>query len=166
MYSFIISFIYYLFLIILQFVLSKYISFSGIYPNFILMFIVYNALNKGPLKGELTGFLYGLTWDILSTDIFGIRTLTFTIAGYLAGKFNKKLNKNQPLTQVIVMGICLIVSQFGISLIYIIMPNDINSTSFELTHFVWLSVIFNLVLTPFVFKILSTIDKKLNYFHN
>ncbi|MEA5001267.1 MAG: rod shape-determining protein MreD [Endomicrobiaceae bacterium] len=163
MYSFIISFIYYLILVILQFVLSKYISFGGIYPNFILMFIVYQALNKGALKGELLGFLYGLTWDILSTDVFGIRTLTFTVSGYLAGKFNKKLNKNQPLTQVIVMAICLIVSQFGISLIYIIMPNEISGTSFELTHLVWLSILYNLVLTPLVFKVFSGIDKKLNY---
>lgn len=163
MYSFIISLVYYIILIIFQFVLSKYISFGGIYPNFILMFIVYKALNKGPLKGELLGFLYGLTWDILSTDVFGIRALTFTISGFLAGKFNKKLNKNQPVTQVLVMSICLIVSQCGISLIYIIMPNQISEASFELTHLVWLAILYNLLLTPLIFKIFYEIDKKLKY---
>ena len=71
-------------LIILQFVVPKYFPLYNFYPNFILIYIVYIGLNKGSIKGELTGFFYGLIWDILSTDILGIRTLTFTISGYLS----------------------------------------------------------------------------------
>ena len=112
MINIIISIIVYFLLIILQFVIPKYMPFNiwMIYPNFILMFVVYTALNKGIMKGQLTGFFYGLTWDVLATDIFGVRTLSFTIAGYLAGSFNKKLNKNQPLTQIIVMALGLMIT--------------------------------------------------------
>lgn len=161
MFKFIISVIIYLVLVIVQFVLPQYVSIVWwVYPNFILMYTVYTALNEGSMDGQMTGFIYGLTWDILSTDIFGIRTLTFTVSGYLIGMFNRKLNKNQPLTQIIAMGICLIISQSGLSLAYIIVPNNTVTAPFELGYFVWLSVLCNLVFTPFVFKLLSIIRSK------
>lgn len=159
-----ISIIIYLILIVIQFILPKYVPLNLwlLYPNFILMFVVYLALNKGVMKGQITGFVYGLTWDILSTDIFGVRALSFTIAGYLAGNFNRKFNKNQPLTQIIVMGIGLIVTHFIINVIYIIMPlsDTVYITTFELSYLVILNILVNLILTPIIFKIFLFIDKK------
>jgi rod shape-determining protein MreD len=128
------------------------------------MFVIYLALNKGVMKGQITGFFYGLTWDILSTDIFGVRALSFTIAGYLAGNFNRKFNKNQPLTQIIVMGIGLIVTYFVLNVVYIIMPlsDTIYIPTFELSHLVILNILVNLILTPVIFKIFIFIDEKIS----
>ncbi len=160
----IISIIIYFALIIVQFVIPKYRPFNiwMVYPNFILMFIVYVALNKGIMKGQTIGFLYGLTWDVLSTDIFGVRTLSFTIAGYLAGSFNKKLNKNQPLTQIIVMAIGLIVTHLILNITYIIMPaaETVYVQNFELSYLIIFNILINLILTPIIFKIFLLIDKR------
>ncbi|MBR4632375.1 MAG: rod shape-determining protein MreD [Elusimicrobia bacterium] len=163
MINIIISIIVYFFLIILQFVIPKYMPFNiwMLYPNFILMFVVYTALNKGIMKGQLTGFFYGLTWDVLSTDIFGVRTLSFTIAGYLAGSFNKKLNKNQPLTQIIVMAIGLIITHLILNVVYLILPESetVFVQSFELSYLMIFNIIVNIVLAPLIFKIFLFIDK-------
>jgi rod shape-determining protein MreD len=160
----IITIIIYLVLIVVQFVVPKYVPFNiwMVYPNFILMFIVYTALNKGIMKGQIIGFIYGLTWDILSTDIFGIRALSFTIAGYLAGSFNKKLNKNQPLTQIIVMAIGLIVTQLILNITYIVMPasEKIFVQNFKLSYIVIFNIFVNLILTPLIFKMFLFIDRK------
>ncbi len=160
----IITIIIYLILIIVQFVIPKYMPFNiwMVYPNFILMFVVYTALNKGIMKGQISGFIYGLTWDVLSTDIFGIRALSFTIAGYLAGSFNKKLNKNQPLTQIIVMSIGLIVTHLILNITYIIMPasETVFIQSFELSYLVIFNMLVNLILTPVVFKVFLVVDRK------
>ncbi len=158
------SIIIYIFLIILQFVLPKYMPFNlwMFYPNFILIFVVYIALNKGAMRGQITGFFYGLTWDILATDIFGVRALSFTIAGYLAGNFNKKFDKNQPLTQIIVTVIGLIVTQFVVDFVYIVMPlsDTVPYTSgFELSFWPLLNILINLVLAPIVFKIFASFEK-------
>ncbi|MBO7431305.1 MAG: rod shape-determining protein MreD [Elusimicrobia bacterium] len=164
MINIIITVIIYLILIVIQFVIPKYMPFNiwMVYPNFILMFIVYTALNKGIMKGQIIGFIYGLTWDILSTDIFGIRALSFTIAGYLAGSFNKKLNKNQPLTQIIVMAIGLIVTQLILNITYIVMPasEKIFVQNFELSYIVIFNIFVNLILTPLIFKMFLFIDRK------
>ena len=161
----IITIIIYLILIIVQFVIPKYMPFNiwTIYPNFILMFVVYTALNKGIMRGQIIGFIYGLTWDILSTDIFGIRALSFTIAGYLAGSFNKKLNKNQPLTQIIVMATGLIVTQLILNITYIVMPESekIFVQNFELSYLILLNILINLILTPFIFKLFLFIGKRI-----
>ena len=165
MINFIITILIYLILIVVQFVIPKYMPFNiwMVYPNFILMFIVYTALNKGIMKGQTIGFIYGLTWDILSTDIFGIRALSFTIAGYLAGSFNKKLNKNQPLTQIIVMAIGLIVTQLILNVTYIVMPasEKIFVQNFELSYIVVFNILVNLILTPLIFKIFLFVDRKI-----
>lgn len=164
MVNFIITIIIYLILIVVQFVIPKYMPFNiwVVYPNFILMFVVYTALNKGIMKGQTIGFIYGLTWDILSTDIFGIRALSFTIAGYLAGSFNKKLNKNQSLTQIIVMAIGLIVTQLILNITYVIMPasETIFVQNFELSYLIIFNILVNLILTPVIFKGFLFIDRR------
>jgi len=166
MINFIIKIITYLILIILQFVVPKYMPFNIwiIYPNFILMFIIYTALNKGIMKGQITGFIYGLTWDILSTDIFGVRALSFTIAGYLAGNFNRKLNKNQPLTQIIVMIVGLVITQLILNIVYMIMPatDTIFVQNFELSYSVLSNIVINLILTPIIFKIFLFVDERIH----
>ncbi len=162
--NYIISILIFFILIIIQFVIPKYMPLNiwTLYPNFILMFVVYTALNKGIMRGQITGFVYGLTWDVLSTDIFGVRTLGFTIAGYLAGSFNKKLNKNQPLTQIIVMAIGLIVTHLILNITYVIMPasETVFVQNFELSYLIIFNILINLFLTPFVFKIFLTFDRK------
>ncbi|WP_372519251.1 rod shape-determining protein MreD [Candidatus Ruminimicrobiellum ovillum] len=162
--NYIISILIFFILIIIQFVIPKYMPLNiwTLYPNFILMFVVYTALNKGIMRGQITGFVYGLTWDVLSTDIFGVRTLGFTIAGYLAGSFNKKLNKNQPLTQIIVMAIGLIVTHLILNITYVIMPasETVFVQNFELSYLIIFNILINLFLTPFVFKIFLAFDRK------
>lgn len=164
MMHYIVSIIIFFILIVVQFVIPKYMPFNlwSLYPNFILMFVAYTALNKGIMRGQITGFVYGLTWDVLSTDIFGVRTLSFTIAGYLAGSFNKKLNKNQPLTQIIVMSIGLVITQLILNITYIIMPasETIFIQNFELSYSVIFNILINLILTPVVFKMFLIVDRK------
>lgn len=154
------SVIIYIVLIVLQFVLPKYVPANLwlFYPNFILIFVVYVALNTGAMKGQLTGFFYGLTWDILSTDIFGVRALSFTIAGFIAGKFNKNFNKNQPLTQIIVTAIGLIVTQLTVDFVYVVMPLKDTAqyiSGIDLSFLPLLNILINLILAPIVFKIFS-----------
>lgn len=162
MINIILMFLLYVVLLIIQFVIPKYFVCNSIYPNFILMYVVYVALNRGAMKGQLTGFLYGLSWDILSTDIFGIRALSLTIAGYIAGKFNRNLNKDQIATQIIIMSVCLIATHLLLILLYLLIPNDFAKKSIELNSNFFIYLIVNLILTPVVFKILKFFKKHSN----
>ncbi|MDD5021084.1 MAG: rod shape-determining protein MreD [Endomicrobiaceae bacterium] len=159
MINYIVMFLLYIIILTLQFVLPKYLVCNEIYPNFILIYVVYVALNKGAMKGQLTGFLYGLSWDILSTDIFGVRTLTLTLAGYIAGKFNRNLNKEQIVIQVIIMFICLIITHLSLVLLYLLIPDNFAKKSIELNSNFLLYCLVNIVITPIIFKALPALNK-------
>ena len=119
------------------------------------MYVLFIALNKGTMCGQITGFVYGLSWDVLSTDIFGVRALTLTICGHFAGKFNKKLNKDQAIVQIMLMLICLIITQISLMLLYFIIPNDFGNRALFSNYNVLMSVLLTLIFTPVVFKILN-----------
>lgn len=166
MIHFIIRIIIYLIFVILQFVVPKYMPFDIliIYPNFILMFILYTALNKGIMEGQITGFVYGLTWDVLSTDIFGVRALSFTVVGYLFGCLNNKLNKKQPITQISLMTTGLVFIKLIVCIVYIITysADDIFVQKLELSYSFLANIAVNLLLTPIIFKIFLFIEERIH----
>jgi rod shape-determining protein MreD len=144
----------------LQFFFGRYINVYGIFPNFILIFVVYFGLSKGTIKPQLMGFLFGLTWDVFSTDIFGVRTVMFTVIGYLAARLHKNFDRKRFFTQVVIMFFAGIVYWSGFGLIYFVFLDNKNGAfSFSI-----LSVFFKIVVTvmfaPFVFYILEKTDDR------
>ncbi|GHT33980.1 hypothetical protein AGMMS49592_3380 [Endomicrobiia bacterium] len=120
---------------LLQFSFGKYINICGIFPNFILILIVYLGLSKGTMDAQLMGFLFGLTWDIFSTDIFGARAIMFTIIGHFLGILNKKLDRDKIYTQFVIVFLASIVYWLGVSFIYYIIhgSGNYNFTFFTLS---------------------------------
>jgi rod shape-determining protein MreD len=82
-------FIYYFFIYVsvclLQFFVGKYINIEGIFPNFVLIAVVFLGLFRKGAASLIISFLFGLTWDVFSMDIFGIRAVIFTIIAYFSG---------------------------------------------------------------------------------
>ena len=74
-------------LVILQVMTSDMLSIGGVLPDFVLIFLVWVVIEKGQLKGELTGFALGLGLDILSSGILGSQGLSKAIVGFLLGYF-------------------------------------------------------------------------------
>ncbi|MDR0800103.1 MAG: rod shape-determining protein MreD [Endomicrobium sp.] len=143
---------------LIQFFFGRYINVCGIFPNFILIFIIYLGLSKGIVNAQLTGFLFGLTWDVFSTDVFGIRAVMFTVIGYFAGRFCRDFDREKTFTQFIIVFFAGIVYWAGFSLIYFVISGGGNYAF----PFVILSVFVKIVITalfaPLVFYILDKID--------
>jgi rod shape-determining protein MreD len=142
----------------LQFFFGKYINVYGIFPNFILIFVVYFGLSKGIIKAQLVGFLFGLTWDVFSTDVFGVRTVMFTVIGYLTGRFFKNFDRKKIFTQFVIMVFASVVYWSGFVLIYFIFSDNGNcAVSFSILS-VFSKIIVTAMVAPLVFYILEKID--------
>jgi rod shape-determining protein MreD len=142
----------------LQFFFGRYINVCGIFPNFILIFVVYIGLSKGIINAQLMGFLFGLIWDVFSTDIFGVRTVMFTVIGYLAGRFCRNFNREKIFTQVVIIFFAGAVYWLGFSLIYFIFPDNGNCVfSFSILS-VSSKIVVTAVFAPIVFYILEKMD--------
>lgn len=153
--------IFYVFFCLLQFFFGQFLSVSGVFPNFILIAIIYLALSRSQTGAEIMGFIFGLTWDAFSTDIFGARAILFAVIGYCAGLLNKSLDKDQAVTQLLVVFAANMFYWIGFSLIYVIAPAGSGSyTPFEITLAGSLKIIITTLVAPFVFAILNFLTKK------
>jgi rod shape-determining protein MreD len=76
-------------LLVFSTTLLEFLAIYSIVPDILLIWIVYLAIKEGQLAGMVTGFLIGLTFDLLSgpDGMLGLSALTKTFAGFLAGYF-------------------------------------------------------------------------------
>ena len=156
--------IYYIFFYVLfcllQFFFGRYINIYGVFPNFILISVVYLGLSRGKLAGETMGFFLGLTWDAFSTDVFGVRAIMFTIIGYFAGMMNKSFDKDQIFTQIIVVFFANAIYWAGFSLMYYVIPEGSSSyTPFVITMQGSMKIAVTVVIAPVIFYILNAMTK-------
>jgi rod shape-determining protein MreD len=84
-------------LVILQVLTSDVLSINGILPDISLIFLIWIVIEKGQLKGELSGFVIGLGLDMLSGGILGSQALSKAIVGFLLGYFYNEEKTNQRL---------------------------------------------------------------------
>lgn len=82
----------------LQMTLIPVISINGISPDLILILLVLGAIRFGQVYGLLTGFSFGLVFDIFSGGIVGSFALSKTIAGFLAGYFYNEKNTDSGMS--------------------------------------------------------------------
>jgi len=107
-----------------QFFFSKYLNIAGIFPNLILIVVVYLGLSKGSVAAQLMGFLFGWTWDVFSMDIFGIRAVVFTVVGYLAGAVSRNFNKSELFSQFVIIFFAGVVYWLCFNLICFVFLNE------------------------------------------
>ncbi len=71
----------------MQVSLVPLITVNGIYPDLLVIFLVYLALRKGQLFGTVAGFVIGFFFDIFSGSVLGAAMFSKTLAGFTAGYF-------------------------------------------------------------------------------
>lgn len=126
-------------------------------PDFLLLVLIYFSIKNGRTFGIISGFCSGLIFDFITASPFGLNCLVRTITGYVFGLFNKSINVSgfffpffMGLSSSILKGVLLVLISFCF-------PNVNLFSSIFSSVFMW-ELLFNTVLTPFVFKFLSLFD--------
>ncbi|MBU3700087.1 MAG: rod shape-determining protein MreD [Candidatus Kapabacteria bacterium] len=70
-------------------VFLRFLEVSSVTPDLLLIFTVWIALVEGQFTGMIAGFLCGVLFDVVSTDVIGTNALAKTIAGFIAGYFTR-----------------------------------------------------------------------------
>jgi rod shape-determining protein MreD len=79
-----------LFLSVIHIVFLRFIAVSSVTPDLLFILTVWIALVEGQFAGIIAGFLCGLLFDVVSTDVQGSNALAKTLAGFVAGFFYKE----------------------------------------------------------------------------
>ncbi|MBM4178909.1 MAG: rod shape-determining protein MreD [Ignavibacteria bacterium] len=76
-----------LLLSVVHVVFLRFMQVSSVTPDLLLIFTVFIAIYEGQFTGMIAGFLCGLLFDAVSTDVIGTNALAKTLAGFVAGYF-------------------------------------------------------------------------------
>ena len=79
-----------LLLSVIHVVFLRFLEVSSVTPDLLLIFTVWVALVEGQFTGMIAGFLCGLLFDAVSTDVIGTNALAKTVAGFIAGFFYRE----------------------------------------------------------------------------
>ena len=123
-------------------------------PDLLLICSLYFSVNNGCVYGETLGFSSGLFIDFLSGSPFGLNCLVRTIIGYAAGFLQKMLNLKSYLVNFLIGFTGTLLKALLIYCASFFFPNMINTYNIFSSVFLF-ELIFNSVLTPFVFKFLN-----------
>ncbi|OGS37073.1 MAG: rod shape-determining protein MreD [Elusimicrobia bacterium RIFOXYB2_FULL_49_7] len=157
MQSIVLSVFLYLVGIVIQFSWSQYFSYAGIAPNVIISFIMFLGLVRGSMTGLLFGFAWGISWDVLSIDLFGSHALLFTSMGYFAGMLNRKWNESKVVNQMLVTLVASLFFWLGMYSLFHVFGTD--DTGFAVNYSTFIQPFYNMLIAPAIFfigkKILS-----------
>jgi rod shape-determining protein MreD len=71
--------------LILQCSLGAALRIDGAHPDLMVALVVAVALNGGPARGALVGFVAGIGVDLVVDTPFGLSALTYVLVGYMSG---------------------------------------------------------------------------------
>lgn len=63
------------------------VSVENVTPDLLVIFVVFIALRDGQFTGLIAGFVAGLLFDVISSDIMGTNALSKMMAAFVAGYF-------------------------------------------------------------------------------
>lgn len=135
--------------VVAQFGWMRYCAPFGLAPNLLMVLLIFIGLMRGPFPGQLMGFLWGISWDIMSVDLFGSHALLFTCIGYLSGFLSHKWNESKIVSQVIITGIASIFFWAGMAGITQVFGS--SEPIARLNYIAVLQPLYNMLIAPLVF---------------
>ncbi|MCR5724547.1 MAG: rod shape-determining protein MreD [Treponema sp.] len=123
-------------------------------PDFLLLIVVYMAVQNGRLFGASAGFISGLLLDFFVGCPFGLNCLLRTIIGYGAGLFHRTLNLNGILLPALQGAVATLLKILLLWLITIFFPVG-TKTALLFSSSRLFELACNTVLTPVLFAFMS-----------
>lgn len=110
--DYILSFLLFFPLLVIQTTIAPLIAVKGITPDLILILLVFYSMRTGQVYGTTLGFFYGLMFDLITGSLLGSTMLSKTLAGFIAGYFsneNKRDNYLKSYVFVLIVLLCSII---------------------------------------------------------
>lgn len=104
--------------IVLQILLAPVITLFGVVPNFVMITVVIIAVNNGPVRSTIFGFIMGLLFDLCSLGPVGGMSFVLTIMGYGVSSINKGSFTSNMIVDIIVLFVAVALGEFLVSVVY------------------------------------------------
>lgn len=133
---------------------------ADVVPNLLLIVTVATAYIRGKKEGLITGLLCGLLVDLVFGNFIGLYGLMYMIIGYLNGFCNKIYYKDDFTIPIILVGVSDFIYNFMIYTFEFLLRSRLN-LFFYIRRIILPEVVYTLVVSIFLYKILHSINQKL-----
>ena len=140
---------------------GRVIAIGDIVPDLCIIPVVAFAYFDGQKEGMLLGLISGLLLDLYKFSLFGFSALVFVFAGFVAGSFKEKYEKNE----ILVPTACLLIFEFVYQFLSFsgnfFLQNRLN-VGFYLSRFIIPEVIYTVVIFIVLYYPLNYIESLLS----
>ena len=126
----------------------------GAVPDLALGIIVYSAYVNGVMTGQLSGFFYGITLDLLSAAPLGLNMLVRTLIGALAGFMKGTFFLDSFFLPMILCACATLLKAIILFFLSLLFTGSVPSYNF-LTPMLWAEVALNTLSAPVLFALLK-----------
>jgi rod shape-determining protein MreD len=117
--------------LVLQTSFVPVISIAGIKPDLLVLVLFFFSLKYGVMPGIFAGFFLGLGQDLYSPSLLGQNALVKTAVGALAGLFNERVMRTDPLIKTVLLLVVFIVHDALFLVVQIVKLGDSLGTLFS-----------------------------------
>ena len=145
--------------LLLQSTVLARMSFLQARPDLVLVLVVCFALIDGPGVGMVAGFSAGLVSDLLSDHVLGLTALILCVIGYAAGMIRSYLDRLATTTPMLFVGAATAAATLmyaGLSLLL----GDPRVAAPDVARTLLLASLYDVVLTPFVFSVVTVLTRR------
>jgi rod shape-determining protein MreD len=140
--------------ILLQSTLLGRVAIRGVRPDLAMLVLVFVAMRRGPMVGQVSGFLSGFLEDLMNVSPLGFHSLLRTVIGYLFGLLWGNVFVD-PFLMPIVLAVVATLLKGLLSGIVSALFGIVSSGFITFTGRLWIEMGYNAVVAPFLFALLN-----------
>ncbi|MDF2948359.1 MAG: rod shape-determining protein MreD [Sedimentibacter sp.] len=146
---------------IIQTSLFKFFNILGVVPNLSLILLVIFSLMTDEITGGVLGLITGLMYDTMIYDVFGVYTLIYFFLGAIIGVYSDEMLRENYVAYTAVTALSTAAMHFFLYVILFFLRYRVGNVDSILVGII-IEIVFNTVLSVFVFKIINLLFEKLN----
>lgn len=138
----------------LQSTILQKIAVFGVIPDLALIVLIFTSIKNGSMEGQISGFASGIATDFISRMPLGYTVFTQTVIGFVYGIFKSNIFIDYFIAPFLMAFIGTVFKALLTVILSIFFSGQVQAYSF-FTRGLWIEGLYNAVLAPLVFFLLS-----------
>jgi rod shape-determining protein MreD len=140
--------------IVLQSTILGRIAIRGVRPDLAMLVLVFVSVRRGPMVGQVSGFVSGFLEDLMNVSPLGFHSLLRAVTGYLFGLLSGNVFID-PFLMPIILAVVATLLKGLLSGVVSALFGIASSGFITFTGRIWIEMGYNGIVAPFLFALLN-----------
>ena len=141
--------------VLLQTTVLDFVAVLGVKPDLQLILVVFLALRRGSMSGQIAGFVGGLLEDVVTLSPLGFNAIVKALAGFCAGLPFGLIRASAVVVPVLLMAGASLIKGLASGVLSLAFQIPLDAHLLEERF--WIETAYNVVLAPLLFALLGRI---------